>query len=763
MSSRLVGGDQLRLGQSLRSPNGQCQLAFQPDSNLVIYDNNRAAVWTTHSQGSGATLAAMQGDGNLVLYKGSTAVWNTHTYGKNGAAAYLGNDCVLRLVQANNIVWSSNESKTPNVSAENPLGVFDSVTSPTDGQLRVRGWAFDPSDPGQAVDIHVYVNGRGHNLNHATGTRTDVERTYVGRFPNMGANHGFDQTFSTSQEGTLEVCAFAIDFGLGSNKALGCKGIGGDPTPAPAPAPAAQKSELAGGERLNPGQSLWSPNGQCRTAFQGDGNLVTYKGSTAVWTTHTQGSGATLLAMQGDGNLVLYKSGEALWSTATYQHSGSTAVLGNDCVLRINSSNGTLLWDTTNGAAPAAAPTPVAGDSVIDTDEWFRVGQTIRSANGACRLAFQPDDQVVIYGANSKVEWTPHTQHSGADAMIMQGDGNLVIYKPGGAVWASGTSGTGATATLGNDCVLRVETKDGTLLWDSKNGKPAPPPPATPSTPANPVPSDEHDCSFNDECAQISPATGGCESVPPHDRFELAATGEVRRSAADLFSVTYVHSSTCQLQTLSLFPGEPVQIVGESATRWFITVLAVSETTPSNPGWIPKTTRDGFSNLSTLEVIDNPNNREFHSWAHCNGGGGSFIIGFEITRCTWIDALGNTGTTIGGSASVGVQLGLTENPSIVHSTIRNLQNVGGSSGCVYVGASLLIFGGGTAVCESGSDTTFIDSAGLSIGFPVSATITSGWDHFSSHDRFSNANRDAIARVCSSLASELPDFPEHLCE
>jgi hypothetical protein len=51
--------------------------------------------------------------------------------------------------------------------------------------------------------------------------------------------------------------------------------------------------------------------------FQGDGNLVIYKGSKATWATRTASRG-TRLSLQGDGNVVIYDAaGRALWATGT--------------------------------------------------------------------------------------------------------------------------------------------------------------------------------------------------------------------------------------------------------------------------------------------------------------------------------------------------------------------------------------------------------------------------------------------------------------
>jgi hypothetical protein len=51
--------------------------------------------------------------------------------------------------------------------------------------------------------------------------------------------------------------------------------------------------------------------------------------------------------------------------------------------------------------------------------------------------------------------------------MVMQGDGNLVLYgASNSALWASGTSGNpGAYLVLGDDGNLVVDSAAGTVLW----------------------------------------------------------------------------------------------------------------------------------------------------------------------------------------------------------------------------------------------------------------------------------------------------------
>lgn len=72
------------------------------------------------------------------------------------------------------------------------------------------------------------------------------------------------------------------------------------------------------------GRAVWSSDrvtsswrAQEFVIFQADGNLVTYGGGRAVWSTSTAGKGATRFEVQNDGNLVVYAGNRALWASGT--------------------------------------------------------------------------------------------------------------------------------------------------------------------------------------------------------------------------------------------------------------------------------------------------------------------------------------------------------------------------------------------------------------------------------------------------------------
>ena len=80
-------------------------------------------------------------------------------------------------------------------------------------------------------------------------------------------------------------------------------------------------SVLIAGQYLS---SLTSADGRFQFVYQGDGNIVLYQGTTALWSSQTYGSSVGAAVMQSDGNFVLYDaSGTAIWDTHTYGHPGA--------------------------------------------------------------------------------------------------------------------------------------------------------------------------------------------------------------------------------------------------------------------------------------------------------------------------------------------------------------------------------------------------------------------------------------------------------
>ena len=99
-----------------------------------------------------------------------------------------------------------------------PFGQFDTATQSGTGLL-VRGWAIDPDTTG-AINVDVYLDGRGLKRLTAETSRPDVGRTYA----RYGDRHGFSAVLPVP-DGRHTVCAYGINVGPGGHTLLGCRNV----------------------------------------------------------------------------------------------------------------------------------------------------------------------------------------------------------------------------------------------------------------------------------------------------------------------------------------------------------------------------------------------------------------------------------------------------------------------------------------------------------------------------------------------------------
>jgi hypothetical protein len=226
------------------------------------------------------------------------------------------------------------------------------------------------------------------------------------------------------------------------------------PTPGtPTAAPTTPAADLSPGEELAPGQELRSPNGDYRLIMQvSDGNLVLYRGSTALWSTTPSGSGARAV-MQGDGNFVVYRNGEAKWSSTTGGFPGAK--------LRLQDDGNAVVY---LGIRPLWARAAGYLANTLRPGEALEPAAILRSASGQYTLAMQgTDGNLVLYKGGTAL-WSTTAKGSGARA-VMQGDGNFVVYNGGVAKWWSGTDRfPGASLVLQDDGNV-VLYADGHPIW----------------------------------------------------------------------------------------------------------------------------------------------------------------------------------------------------------------------------------------------------------------------------------------------------------
>jgi hypothetical protein len=230
-------------------------------------------------------------------------------------------------------------------------------------------------------------------------------------------------------------------------------------------------------EVLEPDQYLNSPNGRYALAYQSDGNLVLYKNYSnrdrrSVWASNTNGSPVSRLSMQGDGNLVIGPGwGPAPWASNTDGNPGSRLLVQDDGNVVIYRPDGTPIWATNTVLGPTGR---LAQGDDMQPSEVLDLDTALTSANGKYTLRFQGDGNLVLATTSpDKYLWDRGTDGRQGETLVMQTDGNLVVYTLAGApIWASNTAGNPGSQLLvqddGNVVIYRPEPPSGqSAVWET--------------------------------------------------------------------------------------------------------------------------------------------------------------------------------------------------------------------------------------------------------------------------------------------------------
>lgn len=235
---------------------------------------------------------------------------------------------------------------------------------------------------------------------------------------------------------------------------------GGDTGPEPSAPPVPTScGAIEPGHGLAAGQSWSSCDGRFSLAMQSDGNLVLYSFGVPLWATGTVGAGAVVV-MQTDGNLVEYSHhSRALFASGTDGHANAFAAIQDDGNLVVY-GGGTALWATGTADMP---PSPT-GCGAIEPGHGLAPGEAVHSCDGRYALIMQGDGNLVLYHGATAL-WDSRTDQSDGRRAVMQGDGNFVVYGADAPLWDSGTDGhPGAWLAIQDDG--NVVAYDGaTAIW----------------------------------------------------------------------------------------------------------------------------------------------------------------------------------------------------------------------------------------------------------------------------------------------------------
>jgi hypothetical protein len=218
-------------------------------------------------------------------------------------------------------------------------------------------------------------------------------------------------------------------------------------------------SVLLPGESLQNWQKLESASGQFASIMQDDGNLVNYMWPHGYWASNTGGRPNARLVMQTDGNLVIYHGSVPIWASHTQNNPGAYLILQDDGNLVMRAADGRVIW------SPNAVPTRLySGQQLFGDRNW-----QVFSPDRRYRMVMQSDGNAVIYDGSVAI-WASHTNRPGS-TLEMQTDANLVVYGPGHvALWATNRTGPNNSYLQGqNDGNFVIYAPNGTPLWASKS------------------------------------------------------------------------------------------------------------------------------------------------------------------------------------------------------------------------------------------------------------------------------------------------------
>ncbi len=148
-------------------------------------------------------------------------------------------------------------------------------------------------------------------------------------------------------------------------------------------------------------------------------------------------------------------------------------------------------------------------------------GDSLTSANGAYTLILQDDGNLVLYARDNAV-WATGTDGQDVVRAEVQTDGNFVLYTPDKPVWHTDTKGKkDVKLVLQDDRNLVLYAKNG-AAWSSKTDTKEPPPP--PSAPAAAPEAAPEESSDRAKAIVAEPAPAPEPAPPPPAAPEPART-----------------------------------------------------------------------------------------------------------------------------------------------------------------------------------------------------------------------------------------------
>jgi hypothetical protein len=274
---KLIGGQKLQFGESIKSANGKYKLIFQSDGNFVIYDSANKSVWAANTSGPGVSsnFVEMHTDGRLILRSVAGTSWDkapkwlTATDTDAGAYAQLTDDGRLVVFTKDGVErWASTENaklvSASQLKAGESIHANQKLVSPNKKyELKAQADA----------NLVIYENGKsiwstGSGDSSAAGSGVRLSMQSDGNLVFYSASGGSSRsTWASNTNGKGGATASLNDDGT-----LTVKNSGGTVLFTSSP-PSLQGGKLAADGVLESNQKLYSANKSYYLFMDLEGNL----------------------------------------------------------------------------------------------------------------------------------------------------------------------------------------------------------------------------------------------------------------------------------------------------------------------------------------------------------------------------------------------------------------------------------------------------------------------------------------------------------
>ena len=191
--------------------------------------------------------------------------------------------------------------------------------------------------------------------------------------------------------------------------------------------------------------------------------------------------GLQRLVLQRDGNLVAYApTGEVLFASGTFTAEPVRLVLQDDGNLVLYTQSDRVLWAT--GGTPSVMEAFLPWEGSVSGPTGLLPGHYLLSSDRRSRLVMQGDGNLVLYGRDGRARFATATFGGSDSVAVLQTDGNLVVYDGGRAVWATGTHRRVSAPVDSFALVLQddgdavlydsgIRAPEGRAVWSSRRGR----------------------------------------------------------------------------------------------------------------------------------------------------------------------------------------------------------------------------------------------------------------------------------------------------